>query len=82
MAETLEYGYNVVFERQKDGGFCATVPALGYITTEGDTLEEARAMAEDMIALYLDSLREDGLDIPEPDVKEVVTERISVAFSR
>jgi antitoxin HicB len=29
--------------------------------TEGDTLEEARAMAEDAIRAWLESLREDGL---------------------
>jgi predicted RNase H-like HicB family nuclease len=35
------------------------------LVTEGDTLEEARAMAKDAIRAYLESLRKDGLPIPE-----------------
>jgi predicted RNase H-like HicB family nuclease len=38
-----------------------TIPGL---VTEGDTLEEARAMAEDGIRAYLESLRKDGLPVP------------------
>ena len=82
MTVTDEYGYNVVFERQPNGGHCATVPTSGYLTTEGDALEEAREMVKDMIALYLESLCEDGLELPEPDIHtEVLTERISVPSS-
>ncbi len=32
--------------------------------TEGDTLAQARAMAEDAIRAFLESLRKDGLPIP------------------
>ncbi len=39
-------------------------PALPGSVTEGDTLEEARARAEDAIRGYLESLRKDGLPIP------------------
>ena len=81
-AEIAEYGYNVVFERQADGAYVATVPSLNYISTYGESLEEARAMVKDMLALYLQSLQEDGLEIPEPDTQTTVTERISVALSR
>jgi len=38
------------------------------LVTEGNTLEEARAMAEDAIRGYLESLRKDGLPVPE-DIK-------------
>ncbi len=81
LAETLEYGYNVVFEKQADGIYVATVPTLNYIATYGETLDEAREMAKDMIALFLESLRRDGLEIPVPDAKEVVTERVNVALA-
>ena len=74
-----QYGYRVFFEPQADGRFVATVPALNYISTFGETLEEARAMAKDMIQVYLESLRDDGEDIPEPDAAdEVIAEWISV----
>jgi predicted RNase H-like HicB family nuclease len=34
------------------------------LVTEGDTLEEARHMAEDALRGYLESLRKDGISIP------------------
>jgi predicted RNase H-like HicB family nuclease len=82
MAEVAEYGYNVVFERQGDGAYVATVPSLNYISTYGETMDEAREMVKDMLALYLQSLQEDGLEIPEPDAHAPVTERINVALTR
>jgi predicted RNase H-like HicB family nuclease len=36
-----------------------TSPALPGLATEGDTMEEARAMAEDALRLYLETLCED-----------------------
>jgi predicted RNase H-like HicB family nuclease len=34
------------------------------LVTEGDTLEEARSMAQDAIRAYIESLRKDHLPIP------------------
>jgi len=82
MAEFGEYGYNVVFERRGDGAYVATVPSLDHISTYGESLDEARAMIKDMLALCLRSLPEDGLEIPEPDAQATVTERMIVALSR
>lgn len=66
---TTEYAYTVVFEPDAEaGGYVVTCPALPGLVTEGDTLEEARAMAADAIRAYLESLREDGLPLPESDV--------------
>jgi predicted RNase H-like HicB family nuclease len=81
--EKLVYGYTVVFEKQADGGYTATVPGLDYITTEGETLDEARDMARDMIEVYLDSLQADGLAIPDSEADHtVVTEKIAVSIVR
>jgi antitoxin HicB len=41
-----------------------TCPALPGLVTEGDTLEEARSMAQDAIRAYIESLRKDHLPIP------------------
>ncbi len=54
-----EYSYTVLFEPAEEGGFVVTCPALPGVVTEGDTLEEARAMVEDAIRGYLESLRKD-----------------------
>ena len=56
--------YTVGFEPAEEGGYIVTCPALPGLVTEGDSLEEARAMAADAIRAYLDSLRLDGQPIP------------------
>ena len=74
-----EYSYTVLFEPAEEGGFVVTCPALPGLVTEGDTLEEARAMAEDAIRAYLENLRKDQLPIPadKPPVKEEIRVLIS-----
>ncbi|ALA60926.1 type II toxin-antitoxin system HicB family antitoxin [Nitrospira moscoviensis] len=61
-----EYRYTVLFEPAEEGGYVVTCPTLPGLVTEGQSLEEARAMAQDAIRAYLESLRKDGLPIP-PD---------------
>jgi predicted RNase H-like HicB family nuclease len=41
-----------------------TCPALPGLLTESDSLKEARAMARDAIAGYIESLRKERLAIP------------------
>jgi antitoxin HicB len=60
-----EHVFTVLFEPAEEGGYVVTCPALPGLVTEGDTLAEARAMAEDAIRAYLESLRRDGLPILE-----------------
>ena len=79
MADT-EYRYTVVYEPAEEGGYVVTVPALPGLVTEGDTLTEARAMAEDAIRGYLESLRKHGEAIPIEQA-EPITERILVSLS-
>ena len=59
-----EYKYTVLIEPSEEGGFVVTCPALPGLVTEGDTLEEARAMAQDATRGYIESLRKDHLPIP------------------
>lgn len=69
-----EYSYSVILEPQADGGYTVLVPALPEIVTEGETEDEALAMARDAIRLVLDYRREQGLSIPEdaaPAVRKV-----------
>ena len=42
------YSYTVIYEPAEDGGFYAHIPALD-VTTEGETLAEAKEMARDAI---------------------------------
>jgi predicted RNase H-like HicB family nuclease len=49
-----------VFEPQDEGGYTVYAPDLPGLHTEGDTLDEAVANAEEALALYVEGLREDG----------------------
>jgi predicted RNase H-like HicB family nuclease len=62
-----EYTYTAVFEPAEEGGFIVTFPALPGVVTEGDTLEEAQAMAADALRGYLESLAKDGIPAPIED---------------
>jgi antitoxin HicB len=53
-----------VLEPQEGGGFTVLVPALAEVVTEGDTEEEALAMAEDAIRLVLEDCAARGEPIP------------------
>lgn len=44
-----------------DGGYTVTVPALPGIVTDGETVDEALAMAREAIDLHMDGLGEDQL---------------------
>lgn len=64
MAKKLSYP--AVFHPEANGAYSVDFPDLLGCVTEGDTLSEAVEMAEDAIALYLQSLEEDGEPYPEP----------------
>ncbi|HXJ96644.1 MAG TPA: type II toxin-antitoxin system HicB family antitoxin [Terriglobia bacterium] len=68
--------YTVVMTPDETGGYVVTCPSLPGLVTEGDTLEEARAMAADAILCYLEGLDKAGL--PAPPNKPAVTEPVSV----
>lgn len=55
--------YEVVLAAQPEGGFVVTVPDLPDVVTEGETREEALAMARDAIEGYLETMREQGWEI-------------------
>ena len=60
--------YTAFFEPAEEGGYVVTVPKLPGLVTEGDTLEEAIAMAKDAIKGYIELLQEEGNSVPEPDI--------------
>lgn len=61
-----QYRYTIILHPDIDeGGYTVTVPALPGCVTQGETLEEAIAMAKDAIRLYVESLIADGESVPE-----------------
>jgi antitoxin HicB len=55
-SEVVEF----VFEPDPYGGYHAYAPELPGLHTEGDTLDEAVANAEEALRLYVESLRDEG----------------------
>ena len=60
-----KYIYPAVFEKEKDG-YSVFFPDLTGCQTQGDSLEEALAMAKDALALYIFDIEEEHLEIPTP----------------
>lgn len=77
---SAEYGYTVLYERLREGGYHVIVPALAGIVTYGRTLEEAREMAADAIRCHLRGLLKDGEEIPKDPFadQQPVTEEVRV----
>ena len=61
------YKYTSVFtpEKSKKGVYNVTFPALPEIVTFGESLTEARYMAQDALELVILSLIEDGKTLPK-----------------
>jgi len=45
---------------EEEGGYVVTFPAIPDLATQGETLEEAREMAQDALRCYLEALQKDG----------------------
>jgi antitoxin HicB len=57
--------YSVLLQPDPDeGGYTVSVPELPGIVTQGETFEEALAMARDAIALHVEGLVADGIEVP------------------
>jgi antitoxin HicB len=60
------YQYIVVLEQDpEDGGYVVTVPDLPGCITQGDTFDEAIAMAKEAISLHIESLIALGKPVPQ-----------------
>jgi len=57
--------YRIILQPEPEGGFTVTVPSLPGCITYGETLEEAKLMAQEAIEGYLEVLQELGEEIPD-----------------
>ena len=74
------YQFTVIIERQPEGEYLVSVPALPGCYTEGHTLEEAREMAADAIRAYCAGLLKHGEPIPVESPEEQFIGRLSVSL--
>jgi antitoxin HicB len=56
--------YRILLRKEPEGGYTVLVPALPGCITYGESIEEAIKMAKEAIELYLESMIENGEDIP------------------
>lgn len=64
--------YTVVIEREADGGYVASVPALPGCVSQGDTKADALANIREAIQLYIDDCRAAGDPVPTEAGREFV----------
>ena len=63
--------YKVVVEPQEEGGYTVYVPTLPGCVSQGETIEEVTASIKEAIEVYLESLKERGIPLPQIEEREV-----------
>ena len=63
----MTHTYTLVFNPEPERGFTVTCPALPGLVTYGETLDEARAMAQDAIEGLIEVMLERGEVLPKGD---------------
>lgn len=58
--------FPIAIHKDPDSDYGVTVPDLPGCFSAGSTIDEAMLMAREAIELYLDTLVEDGQEIPTP----------------
>jgi predicted RNase H-like HicB family nuclease len=76
--------YIAYLHKDRKSDFGVSFPDFPGCVTAGKTLDEARRMAEEALALHIDGMAEDGEPIPEPstidDLAEDADMKGAVAF--
>ena len=64
--------YTVLLQRESDGGYVATVPALPGCVSQGDTRDEALKNIEEAAELYIEDVIATGDPLPGEEEKEFI----------
>lgn len=64
--------YIGLIHKDADSHFGVSFPDLPGVVTAGTTLDDARVMAEEALALHIEGLIEDGEAVPEPSSLEQI----------
>ena len=57
--------YRILLNKEPEGGYTVNVPSLPGCITYGNNVEHAIEMAKEAIELYIESLVENGEDVPD-----------------
>lgn len=64
--------YTVLLEREADGGYVVSVPALPGCVSQGDGRGEALVNIREAMKLYLEDCIDAGEPVPREDTREFV----------
>lgn len=67
------YNFTAIFEPAKEGGYVVYIPALPGCATQGETFEDAEAMAKDAIEGYLKTIQDFKEEIPTESAKMIIS---------
>lgn len=54
----MSFLFQIILRPEPEGGFTVLVPSLPGCVSFGETLEEAKSMAQEAIELYVETLKE------------------------
>jgi len=61
----MQYHYKILLHKEPDGGYTVIVPTLPGCITYGENVDEAIAMAEDAINIYVEEMQSRGEVVPD-----------------
>ncbi|WP_026363045.1 type II toxin-antitoxin system HicB family antitoxin [Methylopila sp. M107] len=64
--------YIALIHKDADSDFGVSFPDLPGVVTAGSSIDEARALAQEALALHLEGMAEDGEAPPEPSTLDVI----------
>ena len=64
----MAHRFTVIVEKEEEGGYHVFCPTLPGCHTQSKTIEEGIQNIREAIELYVESLTEDGLPVPEEDI--------------
>jgi predicted RNase H-like HicB family nuclease len=64
----MTHPFTVIFEKEDMGGYHVFCPTLPGCHTQAETIEEGVRNIREAVELYVESLMEDGLPVPEEDI--------------
>jgi predicted RNase H-like HicB family nuclease len=73
--------YTVILEREADGGYVATVPALPGCVSQGDTRDEVMRNIREAADLYIEDCIAAGDPVPSEAGTPALSSRITGGFA-
>ena len=64
----MAHRFTVIFEKEDEGGYHVFCPTLPGCHTQRGTIEEGDRNIREAIRLYVESLDDDGLPVPQEEI--------------